>query len=63
VGPRTGLEDLESRKILPVPKLELRPRTPVASRYTDCVIPAPQTAITDCSVDAVCVDELDASKC
>jgi hypothetical protein len=25
VGPRTGLDDVESRKILPLPGLELRP--------------------------------------
>jgi hypothetical protein len=38
VGSRAGLDDMESRKILPLPELELRP---VASRYTDLAIPGP----------------------
>jgi hypothetical protein len=38
VGPGTGLEDVEKRKILPLPGLELQP---AANRYTDCDIPAP----------------------
>jgi hypothetical protein len=41
VGPRAGLNDVERRKILPLPGLELRPAAvqPVASRYTDCANP------------------------
>jgi hypothetical protein len=38
MGPRTGLDDVEKRKFLPPPGLELQP---VASRYTDYAIPAP----------------------
>jgi hypothetical protein len=40
---RAGLHDLEKRKFLTPPGLELRPlgRQPVASRYTDYAIPAP----------------------
>jgi hypothetical protein len=43
VGPRTALDDVENKKCLNLPGLELRPlgRQPVASRYTDCTIPAP----------------------
>jgi hypothetical protein len=38
VGPRTGLDDVQRRNILPLPGLELQP---VVSRYTDCAILAP----------------------
>jgi hypothetical protein len=43
VDPRAGLDDLEKRKFLTLPWLELRPlRCPaVASRYTDYATPAP----------------------
>jgi hypothetical protein len=43
VGPRTSLDDVESRKILPLSGLELNASAvqPVASRYTDCSIQAP----------------------
>jgi hypothetical protein len=43
VGPRASLEDLEKREFLPLPELELDISVvqPVASRYTDCAIPAP----------------------
>jgi hypothetical protein len=43
VGPRAGLGDLENRKFLTLPGLELQPSVvqPIASRYTDCAIPAP----------------------
>jgi hypothetical protein len=42
VVPRTGLDDVESRKILPLPGIELDPLAvqAVASRYTDGPIPA-----------------------
>jgi hypothetical protein len=44
VGPRASLDGVEERKILTLPGLELRPlgRPAVASRYTDCAIPAPK---------------------
>jgi hypothetical protein len=44
VGPRAGLDDVEKRRFLSLPGLELRPSVvqPVASRYTDYAIPAPQ---------------------
>jgi hypothetical protein len=44
VDPRAGLDDMERRKYLPPPGLELRHVVvqPVASRYTDCAIPALQ---------------------
>jgi hypothetical protein len=36
VGPRTGLDDMEKRKFLPLPALELRPLgRPARRRYTD----------------------------
>jgi hypothetical protein len=40
VDPRAVLDDLEKRKFLTLPELELRPfsRPPVASRYTDYAI-------------------------
>jgi hypothetical protein len=41
VGPRACLND-EKRKFLTLPGRELRPVQPVASRYTDCDIPAPR---------------------
>jgi hypothetical protein len=43
MDPRTGLENVERRKVLPLPGLELLPSTvqPVASRYTDCATPEP----------------------
>jgi hypothetical protein len=43
VDPRAGLDDVEKRKFLTLPGLELRPlgRPAVASRYTDCAILAP----------------------
>jgi hypothetical protein len=43
VGPRAGLDDVEKRKFLTLPGLELRPAVAqsVASRYTDCAIPPP----------------------
>jgi hypothetical protein len=42
VGPKTSLEDVEMRKILPLTGLDLQPlgHPPLASRYTDCAIPA-----------------------
>jgi hypothetical protein len=39
VGPRTGLDDVEKRKILPPSRLEPLPLSrPARSRYTDCAI-------------------------
>jgi hypothetical protein len=45
VGSTVDLDDVEKRKFLTLPELELRPPAiqPVASRYTDYVIPAPST--------------------
>jgi hypothetical protein len=39
MGPSTGLDDVEKRKIGLLPGLELYPSAiqPVASRYTDCI--------------------------
>jgi hypothetical protein len=42
VGPRTGVDDVGRKKILPLPGLELRPLGRRASRYTECAIPALQ---------------------
>jgi hypothetical protein len=43
VGPRAVFDDVEKRKFLTLPGLELRPlsRQPVTIRYTDYAIPAP----------------------
>jgi hypothetical protein len=41
VGPRTGPDDVEKRKFLTLPGLELRRLCRPASHYTDCAIPAP----------------------
>jgi hypothetical protein len=42
VDPRTRLDDVERRRIVQQPGLELDPSAvqPVASSYTDCAIPA-----------------------
>jgi hypothetical protein len=42
VGPRTGLDEVEKRKFLPYRDSNFDPSVvqPVASRYTDCAIPA-----------------------
>jgi hypothetical protein len=44
VGPRAGLDDMEKRKFLTLPGLELGPSVvqSVASHYTYCAIPAPE---------------------
>jgi hypothetical protein len=44
---RAGLDDLEKRKFLILPGLELRPfgRPALASRFTDYAIPAPWTVV------------------
>jgi hypothetical protein len=50
LGPRTGLDDMVKRNFLILLRLELQPSVvgPVASRYTDCGIPAgKQTTFTD----------------
>jgi hypothetical protein len=46
--PRSGLDDMEERKFLTIPGPELRPlgHQPVASRYTEYVIPAPDNYTT-----------------
>jgi hypothetical protein len=43
VSPRAGLDDMEKIQFLILSGLELQPSVvqPVASRYTDCAIPAP----------------------
>jgi hypothetical protein len=52
VGPRAGLDDVEKRKLLALPGLELRrlDRPAVASRYTDCAIPALDTTLCTLSI-------------
>jgi hypothetical protein len=40
VDPRSGLVDVENRKFLTLPVVR-----PLASRYTDCAIPAPKGAV------------------
>jgi hypothetical protein len=42
VGPRAGLDDMEKWKFLLPPELKSDPLVvqPIASRYTDCAIPA-----------------------
>jgi hypothetical protein len=49
VGPTAGLNDVEKRKILFPPGLELRPLGRLASRYTDFAIPALRTENPMCS--------------
>jgi hypothetical protein len=48
VGLRTGLEDVEDKKFLTLPRLEIRPlgRQPSANRYTDFAIPTPRPCVT-----------------
>jgi hypothetical protein len=44
MDPIAGLDDVEKRKFLNLPGLELQPLglpAPVASRYTDYAVPAP----------------------
>jgi hypothetical protein len=41
VDPRVGVDDVEKRKFLTLPALELRPIWRSASRYTDYAMPAP----------------------
>jgi hypothetical protein len=52
VDPRAGLDDVEKRKFLTLPELELRPPVvqPVASRYTDYATPAPNKNIFQCNL-------------
>jgi hypothetical protein len=48
VGPRIGLDrldDVEMRKVLSIPALELRPSGRPARRRTDCAIPAPHETL------------------
>jgi hypothetical protein len=40
VEPKAGVDDVEKRKFLTLPGLELRPFFRPACRYTDCTIPA-----------------------
>jgi hypothetical protein len=40
VGPRAGLNDVEKKKFLSLPRLDPSVVQPVASRYTDYAIPA-----------------------
>jgi hypothetical protein len=48
VDPRAGLDDVEKRIFLILPRLELRPlECPAHSHYTDYAIPAPQVNISD----------------
>jgi hypothetical protein len=50
VDPRAGLDDVEKRKFLTIPGLgTLTPLViqPIASRYTDCAILAPQLTISE----------------
>jgi hypothetical protein len=58
VGPRAGQDDVEKRKFLTLPGLELPPlgRQPVVSLYTDCAIPAPY-GIIDGMVILKCIFE------
>jgi hypothetical protein len=46
VGSTPDLDDVEKRKIFPLPKLELRTQ-PVASPYTDYAISVPLAQITN----------------
>jgi hypothetical protein len=45
VGPKTGLDDMEKRKFLTLPRLKFHPLVvqPVARRYTKCTNPAPHS--------------------
>jgi hypothetical protein len=45
VGLRAGLDDVEKRKFLTLPGLELRPLGRPARRYTDCAVPAPTEVV------------------
>jgi hypothetical protein len=50
VSPRAGLDEVEKGKFLLLPGLELRPPPDVqslASRCTDCAIPAPPGKVQD----------------
>jgi hypothetical protein len=47
VGPRAGLDDIEKRKFLTLPGLELRP----LGRYTDCATPAHRYEKCDLSIN------------
>jgi hypothetical protein len=48
---RVSLEDLEKRKFFTLPGFELQP---IASRYTDYAIPAPQ-GVSYCHILGVCM--------
>jgi hypothetical protein len=49
VGPRTGHNEVEKRKFLTLPGLELNPPVipPIASRYTDYTVLAPKDLYTE----------------
>jgi hypothetical protein len=45
VGTRSGLDDVEKERFLTLPGPELKPVRRLASRYTDCAIPALATDV------------------
>jgi hypothetical protein len=44
VDPRAGLDDVEKRKFLTLPELEIQPLCHPARSYTDCALPAPNAS-------------------
>jgi hypothetical protein len=58
VGPRAGLDDVEKKKFLTLPGLELRPSVnhPVASRYTDYAIPDPLDNKENRNISCPCLE-------
>jgi hypothetical protein len=54
MGPRSGLDDLEKRKLLTLPGLDPSVVQPVTSRYADCATCLMERKEIICDYDFLC---------